>query len=171
MLSAKEYVKISHIHSSYSTGKTLLTGMTECKKGKAPVTDIHNKTDPQNSMLCGLNWPETSTLLKWRVSCNIWGTSTINPEPIFALFLFAYVGGWWVYPLLFLFIKCTKVWIIQLSSTGTWKGLVLKNEEKPKTCLLTTQHTGVNQWETLKKELLHHTTGLISGGCRIHFKA
>lgn len=57
-------MKISYSHSSYSTRETLLTGMTEGTKGKAPVVDIHIKTDPQNSMLRGLNWPETSTLPK-----------------------------------------------------------------------------------------------------------
>lgn len=37
-------MKISSIDSSYSTRETLLTGMTECKKGKALVIDIHIKT-------------------------------------------------------------------------------------------------------------------------------
>lgn len=57
-------MKIIYIHSSYSIREALFTEMTESKKGKAPVIDIHVKTDPQNSMLRGLNWSETSTLLK-----------------------------------------------------------------------------------------------------------
>lgn len=39
-------MKIIYIHSSYSIREALFTGMTESKKGKAPVIDIHVKTDP-----------------------------------------------------------------------------------------------------------------------------
>lgn len=82
------------------------------------------------------------------------------------------MGGWEVYPLLFFFIKCTKVWIIQLSSTGSWKDSVVKKGKKKKSCLLLAlQLTGVNQWETLEMELLHHTIGLSSEGYKTNFKA